>query len=131
MVYGNAAIGNLSASSYALNAYSFSGLSFPVSPSNYIYSQFKHVSGTPAPEGSQGVSISKLKILDVLIDQLVQIKSTGAAPERATGPLSEERLDALINQYETQIRGAHAAKAIMPYTPAPASPMGLVVDLVA
>ena len=36
-------------------------MSLPVNSSSLIYSHFEHVSGIPAPEGTQGVAISKLK----------------------------------------------------------------------
>jgi hypothetical protein len=104
-------------------------MSLPVAPGNYIYSHFKHVSGTPAPEGSRGVSISRLKILDVLIDQLAQIKQR-PEPGLPTDA-SDERIDALIDQYRNQIRAAQAASAAMPYKPAPASSAGNLVNLVA
>jgi hypothetical protein len=73
------------------------------------------------------VSISRLKILDVLIDQLAQIK---ARPEPAldTGA-SDERIDALIDQYRNQIRQAQAASAAMPYKPAPESAAGAIVNV--
>jgi hypothetical protein len=99
-------------------------MSLPVSSSNYIYSHFKHVSGVPAPEGVQGVSITRLKILDVLIEQLSQIKQRGDASLRPAGPMSDEQIDALIEQYEGQIRQAQAASVAMPYKPAPAAPAG-------
>jgi hypothetical protein len=104
-------------------------MSLPVSPSSYIYSHFKHVSGVPAPEGTQGVAISRLKILDVLIEQLAQIKKQ---PERTldTGA-SDGQIDALIDQYRGQIQQAQATAAAMPYSPAPASPAGALVNLVA
>jgi hypothetical protein len=106
-------------------------MTLPVAPASYIYSHFKHVSGVPAPEGSRGVTINKLKILDVLIEQLNQIKKR---PDIALSPgsaSSDDRIDALIEQYETQIRAARAASAAMPYKPAPAAPSGAVFDLVA
>ena len=103
-------------------------MSLPVSPSSYIYSQFKHVSGTPAPEGIQGVAISKLKILDVLIEQMNQMKKQ---PDFNVQTLSDGQIDALINQYESQIKAAQAAKNIVPYTPAPQTPAGALFDLTA
>jgi hypothetical protein len=103
-------------------------MSLPVAPSNYIYSHFRHVSGVPAPEGVRGVAITKLKILDVLIEQLSQIKKRG---DSATGPVSSDRIDALIEQYEDQIRQAKAASLSMPYSPAPQAPAGAVFNLVA
>jgi hypothetical protein len=103
-------------------------MSVPVSPGNYIYSHFKHVSGVPAPDGSRGVSISKLKILDVLIEQLAQIKKQpNPAPDAG---LSDGQIDALIDQYQTQIRQAQATAGAMPYKSAPPA-AGAVVNLVA
>jgi hypothetical protein len=101
----------------------------PVSPGSYIYSHFKHVSGVPAPEGSRGVSINRLKILDVLIEQLAQMKKR---PKMAldANP-SDEQIDALIDQYQGQIRQAQAAANAMPYKIAPAASAGAVVNLVA
>jgi hypothetical protein len=104
-------------------------MSLPVAPANYIYSHFKHVSGIPAPEGVRGVTINKLKILDVLIEQLNQIKKQpGMSLELSP---SDDRIDALIEQYRSQIRQAQAAGAAMPYTPRAASPAGALFNLVA
>jgi hypothetical protein len=102
-------------------------MSLPVSPASYIYSHFRHVSGTPAPEGTRGVAITKLKILDVLIEQLAQIKKK---PETSleSAP-SDEQIDALIKNYEGQIKAARAANTVMPYIPAPAAPAGVLFSL--
>jgi hypothetical protein len=115
---------------YALAASGSGKTSLPVSPGNYIYSHFKHVSGVPAPEGTRGVAITKLKILDVLIEQLGQMKKQ---PKAAAGPAtpSDEQLDALIEQYEGQIKAARAANNVMPYIPAPQAPPGALFSLVA
>jgi hypothetical protein len=104
-------------------------MSVPVSPGNYIYSHFKHVSGVLAPEGSRGVSITRLKVLDVLIEQLAQMKKR-PEPALDANP-SDERIDALIDQYQGQIRAAQAAATAMPYKIAPAVSAGAVVNLVA
>ena len=106
-------------------------MSLPVAPASYIYSHFKHVSGVPAPEGTRGVPISKLKILDTLIDHLGQMKrkpEPGFASESAP---SNERIDALIRQYENQIRTATATSAAIPYRAMPAAPSGVLVNMVA
>jgi hypothetical protein len=104
-------------------------MSLPVSQASYIYSHFEHVSGVPAPEGTRGVAITKLKILDVLIEQLGQIKRQ-PQPELDSAP-TDERIDALITQYEGQIKAARAANSVMPYIPAPAAPTGALFTLVA
>ena len=131
MVYGSALVGNLPNPTVAFSAYSSGRIALPVAPSQFIYAQFEHVSGIPAPEGTRGVSISRLKILDVLIDQLSQLKKKPATSFGAAGPMSDERIDALIDKYEKEIRGAFSASVRMPYAPTPAAPAGLVVDLVA
>ena len=108
------------------STHSYSGrMSLPVAPASYIYSQFKHVSGIPAPEGTQGVAISRLKILDVLIEQMNQMKKQ---PAFNVQNLSDGQIDALIAQYESQIKTAMAANSIMPYTPAPQAPAGVLFN---
>jgi hypothetical protein len=76
------------------------------------------------------VAISKLKILNVLIEQLGQIKKQPQAERNAAAP-SDDRIDALISQYEGQIKAARAANNAMPYIPAPAAPAGALFNLVA
>ena len=113
---------------YAITASSSGRMSLPVSPANYIYSQFKHVGGIPAPEGTNGVTITKLKILDVMIEQLNQMKKQ---PEFNTQDLSDGQIDAMISQYEGLIKSARAANAVMPYAPAPQAPLGILFDIAA
>lgn len=126
MIYGSSAITYFPSASYSSDR-----IALPVAPSQFIYSQFKHVSGIPAPEGTQGVTVTKLKILDVLIDQLAQMKKQPELNIGASGPMTDEHIDALIGQYETEIRGARAASAAMPYKPAPPAPSGVLFNLVA
>jgi hypothetical protein len=108
-------------------------MSLPVSPSNYIYSHFKHVSGVPVPDGSRGVAINKLKVLDVLIDQLTKMKQKPASAPFRAGSLPEDRINALIEQYENQIRAvaAQAEASVIPYSAARPVPTGMVFNLVA
>jgi thioesterase domain-containing protein len=75
------------------------------------------------------VSINRLKILDVLIEQLAQMKKR-PEPALDTEP-SDEQIDALIDQYQGQLRQAQATASAMPYKSAPASFTGAVVNLVA
>jgi len=88
-------------------------MSLPVSPSQVIYSHFKHVSGTPAPEGTNGVNITKLKILDTLIEQLSKMKSQPISEFGMAGEHDEARINALIDQYQKQIKAA----SVNIYTP--------------
>lgn len=103
----------------------------PVSRGSYIYSHFKHVSGVPAPEGVQGASVSKLKILDTLIDRLSQMRKNSASSFVDRGDdSSEKRIDALIEQYQNQVKQLSAASVAMPYKPNPAIAAGTFVNLV-
>jgi hypothetical protein len=103
---------------YAMSAAIDGRMSIPVSPSTYIYSHFKHVSGTPAPEGTQGVNINKLKILDTLIEQLSKMKNRPSADFSIPGVSDEEHINKLIEQYQKQIQAAQAAAPYSPASPA-------------
>jgi hypothetical protein len=116
---------------YAISASQGGKMSLPVAPGSYIYSHFKHVTGVPAPDGVQGVTINKLKILDVLIEQLSQAKQRPRMDFNAASGSDEQRIDALIEQYETKIRQVQAASSAMPYAPQPSAPAGVLFNLVA
>ena len=80
--------------SYLMRArYSSGRIAFPVKPSQAIYARFKYVTGIPSNEGG-GVSLSKLRTIDNLIDRLVSIKaSTGNTEQKA-------RIDSMIAHLE-------------------------------
>jgi hypothetical protein len=103
---------------YALSTASDGRISLPVAPGQVIYSHFKHVSGTPAPEGSTGVNISRLKILNTLIDQLERIKCQPAINPGVVDENDENRINALIEQYQKQIKTAQTAGIYTPTAPA-------------
>ena len=107
---------------YAMNAAANGKMSLPVSPGLVIYSHFKNVSGTPAPEGTPGVNISRLKILDTLIEQLKNMKKQPSVMMDTENPgvlneNDENRINALIDQYQQQIRAAQAASIYTPIAP--------------
>jgi len=109
---------------YAISASAAGGrASLPVAPGMLIYSHFKHVTGTPAPEGTTGVNISKLKILDTLIEQLSRAKNQAAASGKSEefGDLEgsdEARINALIEQYQRQLKTAYSVSVYTPAAPA-------------
>ncbi len=95
----------------------------PVNPNQYVYSQFKYVAGVPAEDGSRGVPLTKLKILNTIIDQLVtmrnnkadsQIKGRNFLPEG----LDETQIDALIEKYQGEVRSTISSFQGIPYKPA-------------
>ena len=108
-------------------------MSLPVNSSFLVYSQLKHVSGIPAPEGTQGISISRLNLLDVLIARINNIQTNGATKlpgERLNAQqLDAEQIDALIVNYRHQIQQAAAASETMPYIPSPNAEGGSLFSL--
>ena len=102
----------------AITASNAGRMSLPVAPGQVIYSHFRHVSGTPAPEGTSGVNISRLKILDTLIEQLSKMKKQAVMDADITEETDEKRVNALIEQYQQQIKTAQAAPIYTPVSPA-------------
>ena len=97
--------------SSVINAYSFSNslvssgvsgkLYVPVARSAVLYSNFDHVSGVAAKGNQQGVSISKIRILNSLIDRLSTIKNQ---PKESISDMSEERVQQLIENFQKQLK---------------------------
>ncbi|MDR2536682.1 MAG: hypothetical protein LBC46_00080 [Treponema sp.] len=104
-------------------------MSLPVSHANYIYSHFRHVYGTLAPEGVRGVPINKMKVLDVLIERLTQLKKNG---DIGITSVSDGQIDALIDQYEQQIQqtAQNVAIATVPYQSIPTTQPGMLFSFV-
>lgn len=112
---------------YVVNSSSNGKIALPVEPSSLVYSHLKHVSGVPAPEGSQGVNISKLNILDVLIDQVNQFRKIGNVS--VSSPVSEDRQNLMIEIYRDQILAAREARNSMPYNQASSAPSGAIFKI--
>ena len=78
-----------------------SKLYVPVNKSALLYSHFDHVSGVAASSGQNGVSISKIRILNSLIDHLSAIKNE---PKQSITDISDDQADVLIQEYQQQIQ---------------------------
>ncbi len=75
----------------------------PVSQQNVIYAHFDHVTGVAAKPNQQGVSISKIQILNSLLNQLISMKNqpkVNVSPEN----MDDSQLDALIQSTQTKIQ---------------------------
>ena len=98
------------ANSISLNAYSYNNfisgaggkLYVPVKPSSVVYAQFDHISGFPAKSNQNGVSVSKIQILNSLINQLVSMKNMPKAQPDTNIP--DDQMDAMIKNYQSQIQ---------------------------
>ena len=99
------------ANTISLNAYSYnnvvagtgSKLHVPVKPSSVIYAQFDHISGFAARANQKSVPVSKIQILNTLINQLVSMKNA-PKPVQDVGSMSESQMDVLIKDYQGQIQ---------------------------
>ena len=108
----------------SLNAYSYSSfiaggnsnkLYVPVNPTAVMYSQFDHVSGIATHNGEQGVPISKIEILNTLIDQLVEMKIKTPVESDIKTSLNPDQIDALIKNYQAQIKSTVQAATAVQY----------------
>jgi len=103
-------------------------MAFPVDSSLLIYSNFEHVSGIAAPEGTDGISITKLNLLDVLIGMVSRINKAPVTQAPANvDPTSG--VDNLIKSIENHIRQVQAANEVKPYNPSPKAESGLLFNI--
>jgi len=115
---------------YAARYGSGGRVSLPVAASQVYYANFKHVMGSPAPEGQAALSIDRLKVLDTLIDRLQAVKEEPLAAREASPDLSTRRVDALIQQYGAELHALASAPAV-PYAPRPSVESGMLFNLAA
>lgn len=96
---------SLNASTYGNLFISGTGsLAVPVSPSAVIYSQFNHIHGVAAPSGQQGIPVSRLRILNTLIDQLVMMKNKSVITKEQAMSLDEDAQDDMIKLYQKKVQ---------------------------
>ena len=119
-------ISNITIPTPGYAADSYGKMALPVESSALIYSHFEHVSGVPAPEGTRGVAISKLNLLDVLIGQLNRLNNEAFTQSLAN---SSEGLDAVFENLKGQIIQAQIANETMPYRSSPIIESGIIFSL--
>ena len=117
---------NISSSIFANTEAHNRKMSLPVNPASLMFSHFQHVSGVPAPEGTQGVTISKLHLVNVLIARLSQLQANSNT-QFHVNPYNG--VDALIESLQAQISQLTADTDIIPYSPSPAANSGTVLNL--
>ena len=87
-----------------------------------VYSQLEHVSGVAAEKNQEGVNISKVQILNTLIDHLTTVRNHKDRPNPVTAEMLENpsQIDKMIQDYQSQIHSAIKMSEINPFTPNPA-----------
>jgi hypothetical protein len=107
-------LGNINAFSYSTISPAGTGkLYVPVSQNSLLYSHFSHVSGVAAKNDQSGVSISKIRILNSLIENLTNAKTASVEKEKITH-MSDEQVDVLIQKYQKQIQQAATSQYLIP-----------------
>jgi hypothetical protein len=86
-----------------------------------LYTNFSHMSGIAAEGGTVAYNIDMLHVLDLLIGQLDRIRSQPHEAAGAHAGLSAERVDALIQQYGSEVHDLATAPAKPYAAPAPSS----------
>ena len=106
-----------------------SRIGLPVSSKSVIYSYYKHVQGYSAKDNSQTVPISKIRILNNLIENLSKMKGDNSLKNsiNSTAKMSSEATDRLIESYSKEL---HRTVTSM-NTGFNATETGLVVSLTA
>ncbi|MBE6360913.1 MAG: hypothetical protein E7059_05620 [Treponema bryantii] len=107
-------LGNMNAFTYSTISSAGTGkLYVPVSQNSLLYSHFSHVSGVAAKNDQSGVSISKIRILNSLIENLTNAKTASVEKEKITH-MPDEQVDVLIQKYQKQIQQAATSQYLIP-----------------
>ncbi len=126
--------------SISLNAYSYGGilsgssgkLYVPVNPASVIYSQFDHISGVASSIPEHGVSVSKIQILNSLLNQLISMRNQPKAEFSDNSNLSDDQMESLIQNYQSQIQNEIEKSHLTGYGLAGVQPQtGQLLDLTA
>lgn len=79
----------------------------PVRPSQTVIAQYRYIAGTPAVNGQQTVPLPRIQLLNSLINNLKSRSQNSSIPPQQD--FSQERTDALIKQYATELHQAMKA----------------------
>ena len=94
-----------------------------------LYSRFKHVQGVPALSSGGGYSVSKLQMIDLLVERLVQLKRHSVTT-LSRGDGADQ--DGLISRYAGELaQSLRTAENISPSVTAGIAEPGLLFSLVA
>ena len=105
-------------------------VALPVEANELLYAHFKHISAVPAPAGTQGFSLERLRMLDNLIDRLVTTKGHRAYVRDLAG-LNADELNHLITHYQNLLHDVSQQPSLAPYEAGKAPGPGNLLNFVA
>ncbi len=120
--------GNIS--SLQIARYSRTGhrMSVPVKPSQTVFAQYRNISGVPASSGQGTVPLTRVQLLNSLINNLQKIKHNPDYNIESANT-SPERADALIKQYASELHQAMTSTPAAFGTSVGSSGSGMVFTL--
>lgn len=101
-------------------------VSFPVNASDLAYTNFKNIKIVPSGTKGSSYSISRLRALDNLIEQLNRIKGQNKIEKPEAGDLDSHTLNLLIEEFSNEMHAKLDTKT--PYKPSLES-TGLLVNV--
>ena len=127
MSFGSIA-GNIS--SLQITRYSRTGhrVSVPVKPSQTVFAQYRNISGIPASTGQNTVPLSRVQLLNSLINNLQKLKHNPGYKTADSGT-SVKRADALIRQYASELHQAMTSSPAAFGTSVGTSGSGMVFNI--
>jgi len=105
-------------------------VALPVEANEFLYAHFKHISAVPAPAGTQGFSLERLRMLDNLIDRLIATKGHRAYV-RDLGGLDANEISHLITHYQSLLHDVSHQPSLTPYGAGKAPGPGVLLNFVA
>ncbi len=99
-------------------------IQMPVKKSQFLYARFKHIVGVPSGTAEGGMSISRLRALDHLIDRLSTIKGTSTITKKMTVPRVRDMAETIKKEFHGEL-----VKPRVPYnSPERANTTGFFVN---
>ena len=105
-------------------------LAMPVDSSMLLYSRFKHVHGTPSTGAASGVSLSRLRAIDNLIDRLISLRGKNTYWVNVDGMKSDD-LAFTMEKLQKELHGLVSGSEIPVTAGSPQNDIGLIFNAVA
>ena len=81
----------------------------PVEPAQTIFAQYRHISGVAAGAGERTVSLSRVQLINSLLDGLRRVQSDAGLSESSGQGIGDAEANALIRDYAARLHEALAA----------------------